>query len=160
MSEQLFKTPVSNEWFYNFLKDLCDEETINSSKYFVVSRITYKKIKFKNELTSFCEKMEPHYHKSKSKYIKDVKTYNKFITIIRQICTVNDIVYINKPIYIKSVYEPVYYILTEIPNASTKYFPSTLLLSSTCCEDILDSQEYFDLSNNSSPGIYIPNNES
>ena len=153
MSDQLFKTHVSNEWFYNFLAQICDEETINNSKYFIVSRVTYKKLKFKNELIPFCEKMETHYHNSKSKYVKDVNTYNKFITIIRQICTVNDIVYINKPIYIKSVYEPVYYILSDIPNVSTKYFPSTLLLSSTCCEDILDSQEYFDLSNNSSSGM-------
>ena len=66
MSEQLFKTPVSNDWFYNFLAKLCEEETINNSKYFVVSRVTYKKLKFKNELVHFCEEMKTHYHNSTS----------------------------------------------------------------------------------------------
>ena len=153
MTEQLFKKKLSNERFYNFLNEFCEEETINKSKYFVLSKVAYKKLKYKNLLVPFCEEMEDYYHKSKSKYIKNVKTFNQFITIIRQVCNVNDIVYISKTIYIKSKYEPIYYILTDIPDATTKYFPSTLLLSSTCCEDILDNQEYFDLSNNSLSGI-------
>ena len=153
MSVQLFKKTISNERFYNFLHEFCEEETINKSKYFVLSKTAFKKLKYKNLLQPFCEEMRDYYHQSKSKYIDNVNTFNKFITIIRQICTVNDIVYISKAIYIKSLYEPVYYILTEIPEASTKYFPSTLLLSSTCCEDSLDSHEYFDLSNNSLSGM-------
>ena len=153
MSEQLLKYKISNERFYNFLKEFCEEETINKSKYFVLSKVAYKKLKYKNLLAPFCCEMHDYYHESKSKYIDNVTTFNQFITIIRQICNVNDIVYINKPVYIKSIYEPVYYILTEIPDATTKYFPSTLLLSSTCCEDILDSQEYLDLSNNSLSGM-------
>jgi len=153
MSAQLFKKNISNERFYNFLQGFCQEETINKSKYFVLSKASFKKLKYKNLLQPFCEEMRHYYHQSKSKYIDNVKTFNKFITIIRQICTVNDIVYISKAIYIKSLYEPVYYILTEIPDASTKYFPSTLLLSSTCCEDILENQECFDLSNSSLSGI-------
>tara|TARA_Y100000389_G_scaffold128777_1_gene126230 strand:+ start:135 stop:596 length:462 start_codon:yes stop_codon:yes gene_type:complete len=153
MTEQLFKKNISNERFYNFLQGFCEEETINQTKYFVLSKTAYKKLKYKNLLEPFCEEMKGYYHHSKSKYVDNVKTFNKFVTIIRQICTVNDIVYISKAIYIKSVYEPVYYILTEIPDASTKYFPSTLLLSSTCCEDILDSHEYFDLSSNSLSGM-------
>ena len=153
MTEQLFKKNISNERFYNFLQGFCEEETINQTKYFVLSKTAYKKLKYKNLLEPFCEEMKGYYHHSKSKYVDNVKTFNKFVTIIRQICTVNDIVYISKAIYIKSVYEPVYYILTEIPDASTKYFPSTLLLSSTCCEDILDSHEYFDLSSSSLSGM-------
>jgi len=153
MTEQLFKKNISNERFYNFLQGFCEEETINQTKYFVLSKTAYKKLKYKNLLQPFCEEMRGYYHHSKSKYVDNVKTFNKFVTIIRQICTVNDIVYISKAIYIKSVYEPVYYILTEIPDASTKYFPSTLLLSSTCCEDILDSHEYFDLSSSSLSGM-------
>jgi len=153
MSEQLFKKNISNERFYNFLQEFCDEETINKSKYFVLSKSAYKKLKYKNLLLPFCEEMKDYYHISKSKYIDNVKTFNQFVTIIRQICNVNDIVYVNKVAYIKSIYEPVYYILTEFPDASTKYFPSTLLLSSTCCEDILDNHEYFDLSSNSLSGM-------
>lgn len=153
MTEQLFKKNISNERFYNFLQGFCEEETINQTKYFVLSKTAYKKLKYKNLLQPFCEEMRGYYHHSKSKYVDNVKTFNKFVTIIRQICTVNDIVYISKAIYIKSVYEPVYYILTEIPDANTKYFPSTLLLSSTCCEDILDSHEYFDLSSSSLSGM-------
>lgn len=153
MTEQLFKKNISNERFYNFLQGFCEEETINKTKYFVLSKTAFKKLKYKNLLLPFCEEMRGYYHHSKSKYVDNVKTFNKFVTIIRQICTVNDIVYISKAIYIKSVYEPVYYILTEIPDANTKYFPSTLLLSSTCCEDILDSHEYFDLSSSSLSGM-------
>ena len=153
MYEQLFKYKISNERFYNFLKEFCEEDTINKSKYFVLSKAAYQKLKYKNLLTPFCYELKDYYHESKSKYINNVTNFNQFITIIRQICNVNDIVYINKPVYIKSIYEPIYYILTEIPDAITKYFPSTLLLSSTCCEDILDSQEYLDLSNNSLSGM-------
>ena len=81
MSVQLFKKTISNERFYNFLQEFCEEETINQSKYFVLSKTAFKKLKYKNLLQPFCEEMRDYYHQSKSKYIDNVKTFNKFITI-------------------------------------------------------------------------------
>ena len=128
MTEQLFKKNISNERFYNFLQGFCEEETINKTKYFVLSKTAFKKLKYKNLLLPFCEEMRGYYHHSKSKYVDNVKTFNKFITIIRQICTVNDIVYINKTLYILNLSMSQY--ITYLPKFQ---MPAPSIFQAHCC---------------------------
>ncbi len=115
MSNQIFKKLIPNDIFYKFLYNVCETCKITEVKYIIFNKASYNKLKYHDLIEPFCNFLKNYYHSSKYKYISAVNNFNKFITIIRQICNANNIIYINKCIYIKSKYEPVYYILTEFP---------------------------------------------
>ncbi len=167
MSNQIFKNNFSTDDFFTILYSVCDICKINNIECIVINHTSFNKIKYYDVLIPFCNKLKNHYHVSKHKYITNVNSYNKFITIIRQICKANNIIYINKCVYIKSKYEPVFYILTEFPklppltkedlmelqefsDASNIYLPNMVLLSNNCNDDNLANQAYLDLNNISS----------
>ena len=54
-----------------------------------------------------------NYYDSKKHYITRKMDYNRFITILRQLCNVNNIKYETKMVYNSSTYEIVYYIYKE-----------------------------------------------
>ena len=166
-SNQNFKNIFSTEEFFTILYSVCDICKINDIECIVINHTSFNKIKYHNLLLPFCDQLKKYYHVSKHKYITNVNTYNKFVTIIRQICKANHIIYINKCVYIKSKYEPVFYILTAFPklpgltkedlmelqefsDASNIYLPNMVLLSNNCNDDSLANQAYLDLNNISS----------
>lgn len=167
MSTQIFKHNVPNDFFFGFLQKVCHNREVNNINSIIFTKISFNKLKYHNLLEPFCEHLKNYYHISKYKYITNVNTYNKLITIIRQICKANNIIYTNNCEYNKSKYEPIYYILTKFPelpelseedllelqdfsDESNIYLPNMVLLSNNCDVDNLENHEYFDLNNNSS----------
>ena len=106
MSSQVFKKRVPVHLLFDLLTQICQEH----DNHLQFSKISFQKAKYHNLLTPFIEKITPYYHTSKIYYITRNLDYNKFTTIIRQICRINNISYTSKICYNKSTYDILYYI--------------------------------------------------
>lgn len=106
MKSQIFKEHISN----NILFDLLDKISVKNDKYYILNKVSYKKGEYINVLAPFFQILLPSYHISKTFYINRKQNYSSFITIIRQICRLNNINYSSKIIYNKSSYDIIYYI--------------------------------------------------
>ena len=80
---------------------------------FVITKALFKRAEIHNLIKPFLETIKDHYYLSKQHYIDRQINYNNFITIIRQLCNVNDIKYVSTIVYSKSNYEIEYTI--EMP---------------------------------------------
>ena len=109
MSSQIFKNPIHNQ----ILIKLLSEIAIKTEKYYIVNNNSYKKGIFNDVILNFIEECRPYYHLSKRKYLDKKLTYNSFITIIRQICNFNKIIYTSQIKYDKSNYDIIYYVYIE-----------------------------------------------
>jgi hypothetical protein len=107
MQTTIFKKDISNIILYDFLDSHC----VLENNYYILDRESYKKYEFNNQISDFYKTMEQYYKKNKKYYIEREYSYNNLLTIIRQICRKNNIVYINKIKYNKSKYNIIYYIL-------------------------------------------------
>ena len=106
LHQQIFKSVPPTSLLFHFL-------TFNSTPFtdhFFFSSTLYKQALFHGAIAPFIKDLEPHYHASKKHYINRKMDYNKFVTIIRQICNSNNITYTKKMVYHNSSYEIVYYI--------------------------------------------------
>jgi hypothetical protein len=112
MTSQIFKTPIPNDIFINFLQDIAIK---NNNKY-IINTICYKKGMYNGIIEKFIELCKPYYYLSKRKYLERKLTYSSFITIIRQICNYNKITYTSQIKYDKSNYEIIYYIVLPLEN--------------------------------------------
>ena len=72
---------------------------------FVITKALFKRAEIHNLIKPFIETIKEHYYLSKQHYIDRQINYNNFITIIRQLCNVNDIKYVSTIVYSKSNYE-------------------------------------------------------
>ncbi len=106
MSYQIFKEEVPTE----ILIKLLDDIAVKTDKYYVLNNNSYKKGMFNNVIAVFINQCIPYYHNSKRKYLERKINYNSFITIIRQICNFNKIIYTSQIKYDKSTYDIIYYI--------------------------------------------------
>ena len=107
MSEQLFKKIYPKEKLIEFIKKFAYN---NNNNYFLINKSYYKRGLFLDIIPEFLLDIKPYYHISKYRYINNVASYSKFITIIRQLCRINNINYISKILYTKSTYDINYYI--------------------------------------------------
>lgn len=83
---------------------------LDNSNY-IIDNATFKKSLNNGTLKNFIEEIKPFYKTSKRDYLNITsKDYNRFLTVIRQICNFNDIMLIKKVLYIKSKYVPFYLI--------------------------------------------------
>jgi hypothetical protein len=98
---QVFKQIYPIDDFLNFIKEFSDD----LGSYFLFSKSSFKKIKLNNKVSSFFEDVKPYYHKSKQFYANRKPLYKNFITILKQICKINNIPYDSSIIYSKSTYE-------------------------------------------------------
>jgi hypothetical protein len=112
MTSQIFKTPIPNDIFINFLQDIAIKNN-NNNKY-IINTICYKKGMYNGIIEKFIELCKPYYYLSKRKYLERKLTYSSFITIIRQICNYNKITYTSQIKYDKSNYEIIYYIVLPL----------------------------------------------
>ncbi len=110
MSSQVFKDRVPVHLLFDLLTQICQEQ----DNYLLLSKTSFHKAKYHELLEPFIEKITPYYHTSKKYYINRSLDYNKFTTIIRQICRVNNISYTSKISYNKSTYDILYYIYKPI----------------------------------------------
>ena len=103
---QIIKKPFDIEILYKFLKNNCEIE----KKYFIFSKIAFKKAKLTENVKPFIESLKPFYYKSKLKYLNRTMDYKNFITVLRQLCNYFKLPYTSKILYQKSKYEIIYYI--------------------------------------------------
>jgi hypothetical protein len=106
MGSQIFKSIIPNDRFYELINEIC----LKNEKYYIFNLESYKKGIYKEIIPKFIEYCKPFYHISKLKYLEKRITYNTFMTIMRQICNFNKIIYTSKIIYNKSIYTIEYYI--------------------------------------------------
>ena len=115
MKNQIFKTLIPSEIFWDFLKENADKK----DDYFIFNKSLYKKAGFRHTLLPFLTQLEPYYHESKKQYITRKLDYPKFITILRQICNTLGIEYTKTMEYNKSTYEIVYtFHIADLASAS------------------------------------------
>jgi hypothetical protein len=106
MSLQIFKERMPPDILFELLNEIC----VKNEKYFIFNSISYKKGIFTEKINNFLNKCKEYYFISKQKYLDRKMTYNNFMTVVRQICNLNNIVYTSKIKYNKSLYEIEYYI--------------------------------------------------
>ena len=116
---QLFKKNVP----INVIWDFLEENFEDKDTHFIINKFLYKKSDYNKNLTKFTESLKEYYNNSKKKYVERTMNYNFFLTVIRQLCNVYNIVYTSKLIYNKSSYEIEYCIYKGA--------------SSTCSESLL-----------------------
>ena len=102
---QVFNKEVSLKCLYELLKDIlnkiCMIDSNNESdiSQIVITKALFKRAEIHNLIQPFLESIKEHYYLSKQHYIDRQINYNKFITIIRQLCNVNDIKYVSTIVY-------------------------------------------------------------
>ena len=106
MSKQIFKKIFPKEQLLEFI----DKFALKTDNYYLINKSYYKKAQYINIINSFIEKIKPYYHTSKIKYTENITSYSKFMTIIRQLCKINEISYVSKILYNKSTYDINYFI--------------------------------------------------
>jgi hypothetical protein len=110
MSSQIFKKPVPNEILFDLLQKISANKDNNIDNYYLLNKTCFKQMVYHNYLEDFRDTIKEYYHKSKLHYIERKLDYNKFITIIRQVCSYNKVSYTSKIVYNNSTYDIVYYI--------------------------------------------------
>ena len=106
MNSQIFKKRVPTEILFDFLNII----SIKTEKHYIVDNIAYKKANFLRLVQPLFETLKPYYHVSKQFYITRKITYTSFITIIRQVCRHNNLIYSSKISYLKSNYDIIYHV--------------------------------------------------
>ena len=112
MSTQIFKKKIPNEYLFKLLDKIC----VKNKYYYLINTISFKKGIYNNDIKDFFDLCREYYHISKRKYIDKTITYNSFMTIVRQICNFNKIIYKNEIKYDRSSYDINYYIYFNINN--------------------------------------------
>ena len=103
---KIFKEQIPNNLLLELLEKIC----IKTTKYYIFNNESFKKGIYTQDIQQFISLCVPYYHISKRKYLERNLNYNTFITILRQICKFNKILYTSKIKYINSTYDIVYYI--------------------------------------------------
>ena len=109
MSLQLFKKIYPKEDLITFIKKFA----FYNDKYYLINKSYYKRAVFLDIINGFLNDVKSYYHLSKQKYVNNVDNYSKFMTVIRQLCKINNINFVSKIIYAKSTYNINYYIYAE-----------------------------------------------
>jgi len=106
MSSQIFKNQMPN----NLLFELLDKICLKNEKHYTFNVDSFKKGLYSKDIQNFLTSCIPYYYLSKQKYLEKKLTYNSFVTVLRQICNFNKIIYTSQIKYDKSTYVIVYYI--------------------------------------------------
>lgn len=106
MTSQIFKNPIPPQILINLLNEIA----IKTEKFYILNNDAYKKGVFNDTIKQFIIKCAPYYHLSKQKYLDTKTTYKSILTIVRQICKFNKIIYTSHIKYDKSTYDIIYHI--------------------------------------------------
>lgn len=116
MKSQIFKEVYPKDLFINFISKFAaftytsNNNSSSNSGFYLINKIYFKKAIFLNIIDDFLTSVKPYYHRSKQKYLNDIDNYSKFMTVIRQLCKINEINFASKIKYDKSSYDICYYI--------------------------------------------------
>jgi hypothetical protein len=109
---QVFNKEVSAQCLYTVLVDILEKICLNpeesaapKKESYLVTKAVFKRADIHNLIAPFIETIKPYYYLSKRSYVERTINYNNFITILRQLCNVNNIKYESNIVYIKSNYE-------------------------------------------------------
>ena len=112
MVSQIFKSDFEDEILWELLSSISEKK----NKYYLINKESFKRGHlFSNNITEFYNKLTPYYHESKKHYLDNALTYKKFLTIVRQVCRNNNILFRSEIKYMKSTYEIIYYIYFDPP---------------------------------------------
>ena len=106
MPNQIFKKSVPDNILFDFLSQI----TKLSGNYFYIDKYSFKKAVFLNIVDDFIAKLDEYYYSSKKHYIQRKINFNRFITILRQICKFNNIPITSEISYERSTYKISYFI--------------------------------------------------
>jgi hypothetical protein len=95
---------------YELLEKICEKINDLSNNFYIIDMVSFKRLEYYDILNTFVKKVEPYYINSKKFYVTRKLDYNKFLTLIRQICKFSNINYYSKISYDKSKYFIKYYI--------------------------------------------------
>ena len=101
MPNQIFRSIIYRDTLFILLDKICNKI---DNKYYLLDTMAFKKAVYHNLLDEFCTSIRDNYYLSKQYYATRKLDYNKFVTIIRQICKSINCNYVSQIIYDKSSY--------------------------------------------------------
>ena len=114
-----FHTILPNNIFFSFLESIC----LTTNKYYLFDYNAYKKMFYNNVsdidnevpniFDEFRDILKDYYNESKINFLYREMTYNRFTSILRQICRTNKITLKSKVKYTNSEYCIEHYIYFE-----------------------------------------------
>jgi hypothetical protein len=105
----VFKETVPKEIMYTLLDKIAHHNSIN----YIIDSSSYKKMKYENLHEQFLKDIVDYYHFSKRYYVERNFSYNSFMTILRQICKINNIQFFKNIKYNNSKHYIEYFV--ELP---------------------------------------------
>ena len=105
-TSQIFKNMIPTEKFFELLEKIC----LKGTNFYVVDNNAYKKGIYTNNISEFFKFCKPYYYIAKRKYLEREITNKSFITVVRQICKFNKIIFKSCISYDKTNYDIVYHI--------------------------------------------------
>ena len=130
MPSNSLKQSMDKDILFNFLNIIC---LVENNQY-VVNYDSLKKAKFMGILDTFLNEIRPYYYLSKRSYLDEPMTYKRFLTIIRQICKYNNILYRSSLKYQYSEQRMEYYV----------YFSEQTPTIDSHCEKLTSGEEHDD----------------
>ncbi len=104
--KQLFKQKPEYSKIKSFIQIFSDKY----SNYYLINQHTFMRSKLNGDIHKCINYLLPLYYSSKKFYLTRTITYQNFLTIIRQICKVCNILFTYKIKYVSSKYMIEYYI--------------------------------------------------
>ena len=102
----IFTKKIPIEMLYIFF----DKIGIKKDKHYVFNYNCFRVMIYHNYNEEFIQSLLEYYTPSKLYYLTRPITYNSFVTIIRQICKINNVEFKTKILYQHSIYNIEYYI--------------------------------------------------
>ena len=99
-----FTTPIDNNIIVELLKKNC----VRVNNYYVFNIISFKKGEYNESIKLFIDHCRLCYKPKYQHYLNRKLTAKSFLTIMRQICNQNNIVFTNEIKYSNSTYETIY----------------------------------------------------
>ena len=110
MESQIFKNKIPIELLFTLFNLVITIQSNDQSKYYIIDKTIFKKLQYNNYIQEFLDEIIQYYYTSKQYYVTRNINYNNFLTIVRQICKINNINITKKILYTKSNYNILYYI--------------------------------------------------
>ena len=102
----IFTKKIPIEILYTFL----DKIGIKKDKFYLFDYNCFRVMLYHKYNEEFIQSLMEYYNQSKQYYLTRPITYNSFVTIIRQICKINDVEFKTKIVYQHSIYHIEYFI--------------------------------------------------
>jgi hypothetical protein len=107
--KQIFRKTIPSVILFALLEKIC----LKTEKYFFIDYNCYKTMVYHNHHIPFQEKVKGYYHNSKQFYADRKFSYNSFVTIVRQICRINNVIFTSQIRYNESKYNIDYFVYHE-----------------------------------------------